>query len=152
MVLNGPDNVHTVIIIGSMFLMQEIELPPELEVGQGYGKVSWSIRAIWENYAGWFHHESTTELYSVPRKSIHGDLIELAGGKKALVDRAVLKLSEWHLELAVHLLDIVLSEGDDAAAIEAMIEAHEKLLAESKNFWLSAWLTNEAGKLRTRKS
>ena len=107
--------------------------------------------AIWENYAGWFHHESTTELYSVPRKSIHGDLIELAGGKKALVDRAVLKLSEGHLEQAVHLLDIVLSEGDDAAAIEAMIEAHEKLLAESKNFWLSAWLTNEAGKLRTRK-
>ena len=142
--MNEGKDVHT--------LMQEIELPPELEVGQGYGKVSWSIRAIWENYAGWFHHESTTELYSVPRKSIHGDLIELAGGKKALVDRAVLKLSEGHLEQAVHLLDIVLSEGDDAAAIEAMIEAHEKLLAESKNFWLSAWLTNEAGKLRTRKS
>ena len=60
-------------------LQQEIELPPVCEVGQGYGKVSWGIRAIWENYAGWFKHESTTELYSVPQKAIHADLVELAG-------------------------------------------------------------------------
>ena len=44
-------------------LMRDIVLPPELEVGQGYGKVSWDVRAIWETYAGWFHHDSTTELY-----------------------------------------------------------------------------------------
>ena len=33
-------------------LMREVVLPPELEVGQGYGKVSWDVRAIWETYAG----------------------------------------------------------------------------------------------------
>ncbi|MDT5199035.1 MAG: hypothetical protein QOH34_557, partial [Mycobacterium sp.] len=43
-------------------LMREITLPAEFEVGQGYGKVSWDVRAVWENYSGWFHHRSTTEL------------------------------------------------------------------------------------------
>lgn len=41
-------------------LMREIALPAEYEVGQGYGKVCWDVRAVWENYSGWFHHESTT--------------------------------------------------------------------------------------------
>ena len=68
-------------------LMQDIELPAELEVGQGYGKVSWGVRAIWQNYAGWFHHRSTTELYSLPQSSIHAELVDMLGAS-ALVDRA----------------------------------------------------------------
>ena len=40
--MNAGKDVYT--------LMREITLPPELDVGQGYGKVSWSVRAIWENY------------------------------------------------------------------------------------------------------
>ena len=47
-------------------LMREIAVPDHLDVGEGYGKTSWNVRAIWENYAGWFHHRSTTELYGVP--------------------------------------------------------------------------------------
>ena len=35
-------------------LMHEIKLPPELEVGEGYGNLIWSIRGIYEGYAGWF--------------------------------------------------------------------------------------------------
>ena len=46
--------------------MREITVPEHLDVGEGYGKTSWNVRAIWENYAGWFHHRSTTELYDVP--------------------------------------------------------------------------------------
>ncbi|MFZ0251999.1 MAG: MBL fold metallo-hydrolase, partial [Acidimicrobiales bacterium] len=29
-------------------LMEQIELPPGLRVGQGYGKVSWAVRTLWE--------------------------------------------------------------------------------------------------------
>ena len=32
----------------------EIELPAELRVGQGYGKVPWAVRTLWESYVGWF--------------------------------------------------------------------------------------------------
>ena len=139
--MNAGKDVHT--------LMQEIELPPEMEVGQGYGKVSWSIRAIWENYAGWFHHESTTELYSVPRRAINGDLIELAGGANGIVDRARAKLEAGEREQALHLLDIVLEQQPDHQdAIAVAIETHEQLDKEANNFWLNSWLRNQVKLLK----
>ncbi len=141
--MNAGKDVHT--------LMAEIELPPELEVGQGYGKVSWSVRAIWEAYAGWFHRESTTELYSVPRTSINADLVELAGGTEALLGGARKRLDAGQIPEAIHLLDIVLEQDDrEAGAVALSIEAHQKLLAESVNFWLSAWLENQIETLRAR--
>ncbi len=141
--MNAGKDVHT--------LMQEIELPPELEVGQGYGKVNWSVRAIWEHYAGWFHHESTTELYSVPRSSVNTDLIELAGGTERIVDRAREKLAAGAHEECIHLLDIVLAERpDDPEAVDVAIAVHERLLAESENFWLTGWLEHQIALLRAR--
>jgi alkyl sulfatase BDS1-like metallo-beta-lactamase superfamily hydrolase len=129
-------------------LMQTIELPAQCEVGQGYGKVSWSVRAIWENYAGWFKHESTTELYSVPQCSIHADLLELAGSE-SLIDRARLKFEQGLPEQALHLTDIVLSaEPDNQSARAVAIEIHEQLLPLSENFWLSGWLANQIKLLR----
>jgi len=68
-------------------LMREITMPPEYEVGQGYGKVAWDVRAIWENYSGWFHHRSTTELYPVAFDEVAADVVELAGADP-LVQRA----------------------------------------------------------------
>ncbi|MFK8049777.1 MAG: alkyl sulfatase dimerization domain-containing protein [Halioglobus sp.] len=141
--MNAGKDVHT--------LMQEIELPPEMEVGQGYGKVSWSIRAIWEHYAGWFHHQSTTELYSVPQTSVHADLIELAGGADALVERAQDKCSAGQSEQALHLLDIVLSvEPDHSGAVSQALEVHRTLAGQSENFWLSSWLNHQQALLQAR--
>jgi alkyl sulfatase BDS1-like metallo-beta-lactamase superfamily hydrolase len=129
-------------------LQQEIKLPPECEVGQGYGTVRWSIRAIWESYAGWFKHESTTELYSVPQKTIHADLAELAGADK-LVERAQQKSAAGKNEEALHLLDIVLNaEPDHTEAKKLAGKVHETLLADAEtccttgNFWLAGWLQN----------
>lgn len=125
-------------------LMSEITLPPEMEVGQGYGKVSWSVRAIWENYAGWFKHSSTTELYAEPANTVHQDLLELAGGARPLVVRAQEKLDNQQAVEALHLLDIVLSvEPDHGDAKKVAITAHELLLDDSVNFWLSSWLKQQ---------
>jgi alkyl sulfatase BDS1-like metallo-beta-lactamase superfamily hydrolase len=132
-------------------LMATIQLPAELEVGQGYGKVSWSVRAIWENYAGWFKHESTTELYAQPRSAIHQDLIELAGGPEAIIQRAQGKLAEKKYVEALQLLDIVLpQQGQLPAAVTAALAAHEALLQDSANFWLSSWLKNQIKLLQSR--
>jgi len=125
-------------------LMHEIQLPQELEVGEGYGKVSWSVRAIWENYAGWFHHSSTTELYDVPARAVHGDLVELAGGADAIAERAAAKLEAGHPVEAIHLAEVALSAAPThIATLEVMIAAHEKLEAESVNFWLTKWLQKQ---------
>jgi len=130
-------------------LQQTISLPDHCEVGQGYGKLNWSIRAIWEHYAGWFKHQSTTELYSVPRSSVDSDLLELAGAE-ALVARARNKHRQREPEQALHLLEIVLrADADNQEACELAIEIHEALLTDARtfchtgNFWLEGWLQNQ---------
>jgi alkyl sulfatase BDS1-like metallo-beta-lactamase superfamily hydrolase len=131
-------------------LMSEIKLPPELQVGEGYGKVSWSVRAIWENYAGWFHHRSTTELYSVPPSRVHADLVELAGGADAVATRARERLSAGEPVEAIYLAETALSAAPkNLTALEVMIEAHEQLEADSENFWLTQWLRKQLGHLRS---
>ncbi|MAG31456.1 MAG: MBL fold metallo-hydrolase [Deltaproteobacteria bacterium] len=132
-------------------LKQEVQLPPHLDVGEGYGQVNWNVQAIWEHYGGWFHHESTTELYSVPQRAIHGDLIELAGGEDAIVDRADAKLASGRCEEALHLLDIVLSQdAPSARALELAVGVHRSLESESRNFWLTNWLQNQIDVLGAR--
>ena len=88
--MNAGTDVHT--------LMRDVRVPDHLDVGEGYGKTSWNVRAIWETYAGWFHHRSTTELYDVPTTAVAPDLVALAGAD-ALVgaarDRSPLPANLW---------------------------------------------------------
>ncbi len=121
-------------------LMREITLPAEYEVGQGYGKVAWDVRAVWENYSGWFHHESTTELYPVGFDAVAADVVELAGAD-ALLDRARAHLAADRALHAIHLAQLVPAEHSGAR--DVLRQAHEKLLASSTNFWESAWLRNQ---------
>ena len=121
-------------------LMREIALPPECEVGQGYGKVAWDVRAIWENYSGWFHHQSTTELYPVGFDAVATDVVELAGAD-ALVRRARAHLAEGRPVHAIHLAELL--PPDHRGAREVLRDAHENLLADSTNFWERAWLTRQ---------
>lgn len=130
-------------------LMQTVKLPDALAIGELHGKVTWAVKAIWHEYAGWFMYRSTTELYGVPRSAIDADIIELAGGAERLVDRA-----ERHLEAgdplrAIHLLDIVLGSGPGGArALKANRLAHQ-MLAEraggenlSETMWLRAQIAD----------
>jgi len=140
--MNHGKDVHS--------LMREIQLPPELEVGEGYGKVSWGVRAIWENYAGWFHHSSTTELYPVPASSVYGDWVDLAGGADVVAGRANEKLGSGKPLQAIHLAEAVLHASPaNVAALEVLIGAHERLEVESENFWLTQWLRKQLAALRS---
>lgn len=121
-------------------LMREIKLPAECDVGQGYGKVAWDVRAIWENYSGWFHQQSTTELYPVGFDAVAADVVELAGAE-ALVDRARAHLEAGRPLHAIHLAELVAHDHPGARGV--LREAHDKLLAESTNFWESAWLRHQ---------
>lgn len=130
-------------------LMREIDLPAEYEVGQGYGKVAWDVRAVWENYSGWFHHRSTTELYPVGLDAVTADIVELAG-VEAVVGRARAHLEAGRPVHAIHLAELV--GPDDPGARDVLRQAHESLLAESTNFWESAWLKNTLRQLVARNS
>jgi alkyl sulfatase BDS1-like metallo-beta-lactamase superfamily hydrolase len=135
--MNAGKDVYT--------LMRDIELPPELEVGQGYGKVSWDVRAIWENYSGWFHHRSTTELYGVSPDEVSADLVDLIGAD-ALLARAEEHAAAGRPVHAIYLAEKVAhTEPAHARARAVLSSAHEQLLASSTNFWESAWLTKKIG-------
>jgi alkyl sulfatase BDS1-like metallo-beta-lactamase superfamily hydrolase len=140
--MNDGTDVHT--------LMHEIRTPAHLDVGEGYGKTSWNVRAIWENYAGWFHHRSTTELYDVPPSAVAVDLVGAAGAN-ALVDAAQARLAAGEPVAALHLTDIVLAvEPDHAGARKVATDASRSLLEASSNFWERAWLTRAIDRMVAR--
>ncbi len=133
--MNAGKDVHT--------LMREITLPTDLAIGQGYGKLAWDVRAVWENYSGWFHHASTTELYDVPRSAVDADLVELAGAD-ALVTRAQRYVDDGENLRAIHLAETVAAvEPGHAGARSVLASAHRNLLDESENFWETAWLIRQ---------
>ncbi|OMB93494.1 MBL fold metallo-hydrolase [Mycobacterium sp. NS-7484] len=137
--MNAGKDVYT--------LMRDIVLPPELEVGQGYGMVRWNVRAIWENYAGWFHHRSTAELYADAPDATEADLLELAGAA-ALLARARALRDAGEPVRAIRLAEMVhRAEPDDNEARQVLIAAHEDLLAGSTNFWEAAWLREKIKEL-----
>jgi glyoxylase-like metal-dependent hydrolase (beta-lactamase superfamily II) len=136
--MNAGKDVHT--------LMREIHLPDDLKIGEFHGKVSWAVRSIWEEYSGWFHYDSTTSLYGVPRSSIDADLAELAGGARVLAMRAKERLKAGRPLEALHLLDVALgAEPQQAEALGAKKEVLERLLSEAGGTNLSEvmWLKSE---------
>lgn len=129
-------------------LMRDVRTPAALDIGEGYGKTSWNVRAIWENYAGWFHHRSTTELYGVAPSAIAADLVQVAGAD-ALVAIAAKRVGAGEFVEAIHLLEIVLSaEPEHIEARRNSERAHDALLKGSTNFWEKAWLRRAADQLR----
>ena len=113
-------------------LMREVVLPPELELSQIHGRVSWAVKSIWEYYATWFHFDSTTELYPVPASAVHAEIAALAG-VDALTARAVAHVDAGRNVEALHLLEVALAADPvDRAALETRRAALEKLLADAE--------------------
>jgi glyoxylase-like metal-dependent hydrolase (beta-lactamase superfamily II) len=130
--MNAGSDIYT--------LMREIVVPDRFDLGEGYGKTTWNVRAIWENYAGWFHHRSTTELYAVPPSSVASDLVVTVGAD------ALLAVASRHLESgrpleALHLTDIVLAAEPASESGRSLAAAANRfLLDRATNFWERAWL------------
>jgi alkyl sulfatase BDS1-like metallo-beta-lactamase superfamily hydrolase len=137
--MNAGKDVHK--------LMREVVLAPELEVGEGYGMVRWNVRAIWENYAGWFHHRSTTELYPGGPAMVSADLVDLAGAE-VILRRAGTLLDDGEPLKAIHLAEIVQRvQPQNQDARRVLVAAHEELLKLSTNFWEAAWLRKQIQEL-----
>ncbi len=127
--------------------MREIRLPPQLEVGEGYGKVAWSARAIWEQYQGWVHGRSTTELYDTPPWAVSPELVALAGGPGPVAEAALKKAETAPVE-ALHLAEAALAaDARHPGALRASLVAHRALLRGTTNFWETRWLEHRIATL-----
>jgi alkyl sulfatase BDS1-like metallo-beta-lactamase superfamily hydrolase len=140
-------------------LMREISPPDSLSLGEGYGKVSWDVRAIWEGYAGWFHARATTELYPVEPTFVSAELVELAGGVAAVVASATARAERGDAIGAVGLLEHALAaDPANTTALELFARVHEQLIEQHEaehsgdfaNFWLIGWLRHQATSTRQR--
>jgi alkyl sulfatase BDS1-like metallo-beta-lactamase superfamily hydrolase len=121
-------------------LMREIKLPASLDVGESYGKLSWSIRGIYEGYSGWFDMNPVT-MYEQPISSVFADLTKLAGGPDALARAAQERLSAGKPEEALHLSDVALGAAPrHRGALEIRLKALELLRERCRNSNERGWL------------
>ena len=131
-------------------LVREITLPPHLRVGQGYGRVAWGVRTIWETYLGWFRHERTSELLPIGPNQVLADLVE-AGGAENVLALAGTRTDEGRHAEATALAEAVLAHTPDhPQATRQLLESHRRLLedpATEANFWLSGWLEHRLAHL-----
>ena len=130
--MNAGKDVYT--------LMKEIKLPAALEVGESYGKLSWSIRGIYEGYVGWFDLNPAT-MYETPIASVYPDVVKLAGGADAIAASALSRVEAGDALAALHLTDISLaSDRNHRKSLEARLKALEILRSRCKNTNERGWL------------
>lgn len=130
--MNAGKDVYT--------LMQEIKLPASYDLSQVFGKVSWSVRGIYDGYAGWFDMNPST-MYEVPPSSVYPDLVKLAGGPEPVVRMALEKLEAGKPIEALHLTDVVLAyDQKNNAALNARLKALDYLKERCENYIEDGWL------------
>ena len=131
-------------------LMQEITLPPALDVGESYGKLTWSVRGIYEGYVGWYDGNVSTMFG--PSSQAYEEVVKLAGGPDAVAARAR-QLVEGDAVRALYLSDMALAvDGRHRAALEARLAALRWLDAHSGNSnergWLAAGIRDAEARLK----
>ena len=130
--MNAGKDVYT--------LMQEIKLPASYNLTETFGKVSWSVRGIYDGYAGWFDTNPST-MYELPPSSVYPDLVRLAGGPDAVTQLALKKLEAGQPVEALHLTDVVLAyNATDKAALNARLKALAYLKDHCRNIIEAGWL------------
>jgi alkyl sulfatase BDS1-like metallo-beta-lactamase superfamily hydrolase len=115
-------------------------LPPELQLPQAFGRVSWAVRGIFDGYAGWFD-ENPSSMYKLPPSSIDAELVRLCGGTDALARRALELAQNGDEVRALHMTDVALVvDPNHKPTLEARLSALKSLLAKCGNAIEVNWL------------
>ena len=131
-------------------LMGEIRLPPDLDIGETYGKISWSVRGIYEGYAGWFDGNPAS-MFGTPAAA-YDEIVRLAGGAAKVAARAR-ELARTDPIRALYLADMALAaDPRDVAGLEARLEILRILDRQSTNSnergWLQAGIRDAEARLK----
>ena len=121
-------------------LMQEIRLPDDLNVGEAYGNVAWSVRGIYEGYAGWFDG-NPSNMYSEPAAAVYPEIVAMAGGADAVAARAQQLIAQGEVVKGLHLADMALgASAENRDALAARLAALEALESNCTNAIEHGWL------------
>jgi alkyl sulfatase BDS1-like metallo-beta-lactamase superfamily hydrolase len=131
-------------------LMQQIHIPERFDLGEGYGRLTWSVRGIYEGYAGWFDLNPAT-MYERPPSSVDSDLTALAGGPDALARLARERLESRRPVEALHLTNVALAaEPSHRNSLQARLQALEALKVQSHNVIERAWLDRDIAETKEK--
>ena len=135
-------------------LMNEIKLPPALDIGESYGKLSWSVRGIYEGYVGWFDLNPAT-MYETPAASVYADVVKLAGGPESIAKMAQDRLQSGKAVEALHLCEMALqADAGHRQTLETKLKALEMLRENCRNSnergWLDFSITQTKNKLSAK--
>ncbi len=125
-------------------LMDEVKLPEEYRknISESYGKVSWSVRGIYEGYIGWFDG-NITNMYNAHPSIVYNDLLNLAG-KENLIEKIKDYMANEKFAEALVLTDILLSaNSNDKEAIDLRMQTLVQLSRKSSNWIEMNWLRSE---------
>jgi alkyl sulfatase BDS1-like metallo-beta-lactamase superfamily hydrolase len=121
-------------------LMREIKLPAELDLGEDYGKVSWSVRGIYDGYVGWFDLNPAS-MYASPPTAADADLVQLAGGPAVVAAKSREVSEGGDAVRGLRLADAALAnEPTNREALEAKLFALQTLQSKTRNGLEHAWL------------
>ncbi len=121
-------------------LMEEIRLPKNLDIGEAYGKISWSVRGIYEGYAGWFDGNPVS-MYIAPDRIVIPELIQLAGGADVAARHAKKLLDRGEVLKSLRLTQGILQvDADNRSALETQLAAYRHLRKQALNFNEAGWL------------
>ena len=104
-------------------LAHEITLPDDLAhhplLREYYGKISWSVQAIYSGILGWFDG-NPTKLNALHPADRAGRIADLAGGADVLLDKAREALTGGEAQWAAELCDMVIAVDHDCSAATAL--------------------------------
>ncbi len=138
-------------------LMEDIKLPAHLDLVQNHGRVDWAVRSIWDYYMGWFHFDSTTELYTVPVRDVYADLAEVAGSE-GLLSLGRNYLMKGEPVKTLHVVEVVLAaEPTNREALQQRQQALGVLMDAAEHglrndyeiYWLQARMADTAARLES---
>ena len=124
-------------------MMRDIRLPDHLVPRDGRCPVHWIVRAVYEEYAGWFRHERTSELYPTPQSEIWQELVDCAGGAEQIAQKADRELVAGNLERALHFIEMAVHVAPDNKSVRTVELAVLDALADDtggRTFDLLGWL------------
>lgn len=118
-------------------IAEKVVLPAHLQqspwLQEFYGKVSWSVRSVYDGYLGFFDG-NPTNLLPMTKTERAKKMETLAGGKEALSEQIQKAMQQEEYQWALELTDIFLAlYADEKNMVAIRVEALQRLGVQQSN-------------------
>ncbi len=126
-------------------------------LAQVYGCYRFAIHAVYRLYHGWYNTGNPTDLFPAKKSEIANEFLKICGEKECLI-RATNLFEEGKLQLALHILDVIIN-ATNRLNTEILLKAYElkiRILLQKEekesSFIASNIFLNEVNRLKLKVS